>query len=282
MNLSIVFLSYVIGNLLADRTNGAVNRLEKKLSEIQDKIHFRELKLRELAKLQSIIAVIKNAADLILDSRHLGPHSETEDHITAKRLIINFVDAVNELFYLRAKNEQAHEYCSHEYCYQNGINSPLKESMILIRQIDRIEFKCLSKSPETGDIRSLYDLGFSFRKNMERGDSFNHNKLEIIDVSWFNNAFEFNFQNVKKFLINKPGIINDIRELAGAIDNEGNGILIVERRQTERDIVYDKRELFDINKKIEESMEDMRKGKINLFLEEQKYNMHMQFLNQFR
>ena len=136
-----------------------------------------------------------------------------EDNIKAKKMIIAFGNALNELSYFITKNDQtSRSYLNDKYRdpyapleSYNSSESPLRGNAVL-EEAKLLWSKFTSKQlHKTGEITSIYDIGMALKLET-RDDGVTFDSLVFEDESKFNKMFAENFEDVRALFVTSAKI----------------------------------------------------------------------------
>jgi len=136
-----------------------------------------------------------------------------EDNIKVKKMIIEFGNALNELSYFIAKNDQtSRSHLNDKYRdpyapleSYNSSESPLRGNAVL-EEAKLLWSKFTSKQlHKTGEITSIYDIGMALKPET-RDDGVTFDSLVFEDESKFNKMFAENFEDVRALFITSAKI----------------------------------------------------------------------------
>jgi len=136
-----------------------------------------------------------------------------EDNIKAKKMIIEFGNALNELSYFITKNDQtSRSHLNDKYRdpyapleSYNSSESPLRGNAVL-EEAKLLWSKFTSKQMhKTGEITSIYDIGMALKPET-RDDGVTFDSLVFEDESKFNKMFAENFEDVRALFVTSAKI----------------------------------------------------------------------------
>jgi len=134
----------------------------------------------------------------------------SKDNLAVKKMIAAFGNAMNELSYSAAKNNQASKTISdyknsdptsYEASFDSK-DSPLRSSPLLGEIEELFALLTTPKLGSTGDIRSMLDLGITIETETKEGDKFSFKSLTFADKgAEFEKIFDDNFNDVLNFFV---------------------------------------------------------------------------------
>jgi flagellar capping protein FliD len=136
------------------------------------------------------------------------------DNSPVKKMIADFGDALNELSYFAAKNNQSSRSIADTLYADphkdlgsfNDPKSPLRDSTLLGEIEDLFSLLTTGKPGATGGIQSMLDLGFSIQSERKEGDDFSYDRLVFSDKACFEKKFADDFASVKNFFVTNAKI----------------------------------------------------------------------------